>query len=67
MDWCYHGTVDETLAVLDEGGAVEPRPGALGPQADVATTTAVVPFNDLEALDERLARGDVACLLMEPA
>jgi glutamate-1-semialdehyde 2,1-aminomutase len=30
MDWCYHGTVDETLAVLD-GEQVVPRPGALGP------------------------------------
>src|SRR6476619_4234507 len=66
MDWCYHGTVDETLAVLD-GGRVVPRPGALGPQVDVAETTAVVPFNDAEALDRRLAEGDVACLLMEPA
>ena len=66
MDWCYHGTVDETLAVLD-GDRVVPRPGALGPQVDVAVTTAVVPFNDLEALDRRLAEGDVACLLMEPA
>ncbi|MDX6359409.1 MAG: glutamate-semialdehyde -aminomutase, partial [Nocardioidaceae bacterium] len=62
----YHGTVDETLAVLD-GDRVVPRPGAMGPQVDVALTTAVVPFNDLEALDERLGRGDVACLLMEPA
>ncbi len=67
MDWCYHGTVDEALAVLSPSGAVEPRPGALGPQVDVAETTAVVPFNDLAALDARLARGDVACLLMEPA
>lgn len=66
MDWCYHGTVDETLAIL-EGDRVVPRPGALGPQVDVALTTAVVPFNDLEALDRRLAEGDVACLLMEPA
>ena len=66
MDWCYHGTVDETLAVL-EGDQVVPRPGALGPQVDVAATTAVVAFNDLEALDRRLAQGDVACLLMEPA
>ena len=66
MDWCYHGTVDETLAVLD-GDRVVPRPGALGPQVDVAETTAVVPFNDLDALDRRLAEGDVACLLMEPA
>jgi glutamate-1-semialdehyde 2,1-aminomutase len=70
MDWCYHGTVDETLAVLEHGRAgdrVVPRPGALGPQVDVALTTAVVPFNDLDALDRRLAEGDVACLLMEPA
>ncbi|HYH34221.1 MAG TPA: aspartate aminotransferase family protein [Nocardioides sp.] len=66
MDWCYHGTVDETLAVLDDGRVV-PRPGALGPPVDVAATTAVVPFNDPDALDRRLAEGDVACLLMEPA
>lgn len=66
IDWCYHGTVDETLAVLD-GERVVARPGALGPQVDVATTTAVVPFNDLDALDRRLAVGDVAALLMEPA
>ena len=26
-----------------------------------------MPFNDLDALDRRLAEGDVACLLMEPA
>ncbi|MFT4286341.1 transaminase [Nocardioides sp.] len=67
MDWCYHGTVDETLAVLSSTGEVIARPGALGPQVDVALTTAVVPFNDLDALDRRLALGDVACLLMEPA
>ena len=66
MDWCYHGTVDETLAVLD-GGAVVPRPGALGPQVDVAQTTAVVPFNDADALEEALATGEIAAVLMEPA
>jgi glutamate-1-semialdehyde 2,1-aminomutase len=66
MDWCYHGTVDETLAVLD-GDRVVPRPGALGPSVDVALTTRVVPFNDLEALDRALAHGDVAAVLMEPA
>ena len=66
MDWCYHGTVDETFATLD-GDRVVPRPGLLGPPVDVATTTAVLPFNDAGALDRRLARGDVACLLMEPA
>ncbi len=66
MDWCYHGTVDETLAVLDHGRVV-PRPGALGPQVDVALTTRVAPFNDLGALERVLAHGDVAAVLMEPA
>ncbi len=67
IDWCYHGTVDETLAVLDDAGRVVPRPGALGPAFDVADTTVVVPFNDPGALDAALQSGDVACLLMEPA
>ncbi len=67
IDWCYHGTVDETLAVLDDAGNVVPRPGALGPQVHVAETTRVVPFNDLHALEAALSHGDVACLLMEPA
>ena len=66
MDWCYHGSVDETLAVLDDGRVVA-RPGALGPQVDVALTTRVVPFNDVAALDRELSHGDVAALLMEPA
>ncbi|HSE70275.1 MAG TPA: aspartate aminotransferase family protein [Nocardioidaceae bacterium] len=66
LDWCYHGTVDETLAVLD-GDRVVPRPGALGPQVDVALTTKVVPFNDVEALERALAPGDVAAVLLEPA
>jgi glutamate-1-semialdehyde 2,1-aminomutase len=66
MDWGYHGTVDDTCATLD-GDRVMPRPGLLGPPVDVAETTAVIPVNDAEALDRRLALGDVACLLMEPA
>jgi glutamate-1-semialdehyde 2,1-aminomutase len=67
MDWCYHGTVDETLVILDEDGDVVSRPGAIGPQVDPALTTRVVPFNDLDALEAALAHGDVAALLMEPA
>jgi len=67
IDWCYHGTVDETLVILGPDGQTMHRPGAIGPSADVEATTRVVPFNDLEALDAALAHGDVACLLMEPA
>jgi glutamate-1-semialdehyde 2,1-aminomutase len=67
FNWCYHGTVDETLATLDERGAVCPRPGNLGPPVDPALTTRVVEWNDLEALERELATGDVACVLAEPA
>jgi glutamate-1-semialdehyde 2,1-aminomutase len=67
MDWCYHGTVDETLVIMDKDGKTVSRPGAIGPQVDPALTTRVVPFNDADALDRALANGDVACVLMEPA
>jgi glutamate-1-semialdehyde aminotransferase len=30
-NWCYHGTVDETVATLDAQGRVVPREGSLGP------------------------------------
>ena len=66
-DWCYHGTVDETLVVLDSAGRTLSRPGSIGPQIDPALTTRAVPFNDLGALEQALATGDVACVLMEPA
>jgi glutamate-1-semialdehyde 2,1-aminomutase len=65
-DWCYHGTVDETLAVLDNGKVVA-RATNVGPAFDPAATTKVVPFNDLAALEAALAPGDVACVLAEPA
>jgi glutamate-1-semialdehyde 2,1-aminomutase len=67
MDWCYHGTVDETLAILAPDGTVVSRPGAIGPQVPPAVTTKVVPFNDARALQVALADNDVACVLMEPA
>jgi glutamate-1-semialdehyde 2,1-aminomutase len=66
-DWCYHGTVDETLVILNDQGETVSRPGAIGPQVDPALTTRAVPFNDLDALDRALAFGDVAAVLIEPA
>ena len=63
---CYHGTVDESFAVLHDGGVVARR-GNIGPPVDPARTTRVVPYNDLEALEAALADGQVAALLIEPA
>jgi len=66
FNWCYHGTVDETFATLVRG-SVEARRGNLGPPVHPAETTRVVEFNDVDALERELARGDVAVVLAEPA
>jgi len=66
FNWCYHGTVDETVVTLEEG-AVQPREGSVGPPIDPGETTRVTEFNDVKALERELARGDTACVLAEPA
>ena len=66
FNWCYHGTVDETVVTLVDG-EVRPREGSVGPPVDPTETTRVAEFNDLEGLERELAHGDVACVLAEPA
>ena len=63
---CYHGTVDETFVTLVHGAA-RARAGNIGPPVDPTETTRVVEFNDIPALENALAHGDVACVLAEPA
>ena len=66
-NWCYHGTVDETVAVLDENtGQTVAKPGSLGPQCNPEITTKVIEWNDLSALEEALRYEDVAAVLAEP-
>jgi glutamate-1-semialdehyde 2,1-aminomutase len=66
-NWCYHGTVDETVAVLDENtGQTVAKPGSLGPQCNPEITTKVIEWNDLSALEEALRDEDVAAVLAEP-
>jgi glutamate-1-semialdehyde 2,1-aminomutase len=66
FNWCYHGTVDETFITL-ENGVAKARRGNVGPPVDPAMTTAVVEFNDLNALEAALKNEDIACVLAEPA
>jgi glutamate-1-semialdehyde 2,1-aminomutase len=67
FDYCYHGTVDETLAVLGPDGSLISRPGNIGPPVDPSLTTVVVPFNDIGALATALSTDEIACVLTEPA
>jgi glutamate-1-semialdehyde 2,1-aminomutase len=64
---CYHGSVDETVAMLDGEGRAAPRVGNVGPPVPIDETTRVVEWNDAAALERELAHGDVACVLAEPA
>ena len=63
---CYHGSVDEALIWIKDGKAI-PGPSNTGPAIDPATTTRVIEFNDIPALEEALSHEDVACVLCEPA
>lgn len=67
MDYCYHGSVDETFATLDDNGAVVERRGNIGAPVPPSETTVVVPFNDEPALEAAFATGEIACVLVEPA
>jgi len=67
IDRCYHGSVDETFATLDDAGFTIKREGNIGAPVDLDVTTRVVEFNDLAAMEAALAHGDVAAILMEPA
>ena len=40
-DYCYHGSVDETFATLDDSGRTVARRGNIGPPVDPAETTTV--------------------------
>jgi glutamate-1-semialdehyde aminotransferase len=66
-DHNYHGSVDETFAMLDRTGRVVAPTSSIGPPVDPAQTTRVVEFNDVDGLARALEDRQVAALLIEPA
>ncbi|HEY5658077.1 MAG TPA: aspartate aminotransferase family protein [Myxococcota bacterium] len=66
-NWCYHGSVDETIIHLDEHGRTVPRKGNIGAPVPPDQTTRAVEINDVAGLEAALAQGDVAACLFEPA
>ena len=67
IDRCYHGSVDETFATLDSNHHTVAREGNIGAPVPLDTTTTVVEFNDLGAMERALKTGDIAAILLEPA
>lgn len=66
-NYCYHGSVDETFATLDDDARTTNRRNSIGPPVDTSETTRVVEFNDVDGLEKALSEGDVAAILVEPA
>ena len=64
FDGKYHGHLEPTLAVLEDGRVV---PEYTGLPAQVTAGLRIVPFNDLNAVERALAPGDVALVMTEPA
>lgn len=60
----YHGHLEETLVVLQDGRNVPEYQGLSGKRAE---DTIILPFNDLDALEHALKSRDVALVLTEPA
>ncbi|MGA0564956.1 aspartate aminotransferase family protein [Ancylobacter sp. VNQ12] len=67
FDGAYHGAVDETFVEIAANGRPANRPGLMGEPRDLTQLTRVVPFNDLDALEEALSDRTVACVITEPA
>ncbi|KJJ95768.1 aminotransferase [Burkholderiaceae bacterium 26] len=63
---CYHGSVEEAHVALDSNGKMIMRNGIHPNAVDHERVSVVVEFNDIDALEEKLAAGDVACVLTEP-
>lgn len=70
----YHGWFDNVLwsvapppDALGERNDPHPFAGSLGQLESAGDALAVLPWNDLAALEARLAAGDIAAVIMEPA
>ena len=70
----YHGWLDNVLWSIaptpDQFGpetAPTPVPASAGQDLPAGQHTEVLPWNNLSILEERLRRGDVAAVIMEPA
>src|SRR5262245_2554304 len=68
FDGCYHGHGDSLLVKAGSGVATLGLPDSPGVPATLAELTTVLPFNDVDALQEEFkAHGPgIACVIVEP-
>ncbi|MCW0220977.1 MAG: glutamate-1-semialdehyde 2,1-aminomutase [Prosthecobacter sp.] len=68
FDGCYHGHSDSLLVAAGSGALTHGHPDSAGVPAAFAELTSVLPFNNVEALEELFAaKGhEIAALIVEP-
>jgi glutamate-1-semialdehyde 2,1-aminomutase len=68
FEGCYHGHADALLAAAGSGIATLGIPGSAGVPASAVSGTLVLPYNDLEAVEQAFARarGEIAAVIVEP-
>ena len=68
FDGCYHGHGDSLLVSAGSGVATLGIPGTPGIPEELANLTIVLPYNDIEAVEEAFRKygDDIACVIIEP-
>lgn len=69
FEGCYHGHVDHMLVAAGSGVATLGRSSSAGVPSSFVAHTAVLPFNDNDALDRLFAKrgNEIAAVIVEPA
>jgi glutamate-1-semialdehyde 2,1-aminomutase len=68
FDGCYHGHGDSLLVSAGSGVATLGIPGTPGIPEELAQLTIVLPYNDINAVEEAFRKhgDDIACVIIEP-
>ena len=68
FEGCYHGHADSLLVKAGSGALTFGQPSSAGVPAEIANQTIVLPYNDIDALDEafRAEGASIACIIVEP-
>jgi glutamate-1-semialdehyde 2,1-aminomutase len=68
FDGCFHGSHDNVLVKAGSGAATFGAPNSLGIPEDTTKNTLVLPYNDIEAMENtfKTEGNDIAAVIVEP-
>ncbi len=68
FDGCFHGSHDNVLVKAGSGAATFGAPNSLGIPEDTTKNTIVLPYNNIEALEQtfKTEGNDIAAVIIEP-